>query len=58
MDASLCGALKDVLAGEFEPNIGTVAASIALTITALRTASDHEERLAKLEAQSGETAIA
>lgn len=49
-----------MLAGELEPGVGTDAASIARTITALRTATTHEERLAALEAELAvhETGIA
>lgn len=53
VDAAWFLALTDVLAGELEPGVGTAAASIARTITALRTATDHEERIAKLEAELG-----
>lgn len=53
VDAALCLALKDVLAGELEPGIGTAAASIARTITTVRAAGEHEERLARLERELG-----
>ncbi len=52
IDAALCQAMTDVLAGTLEPNVGTAAASIARTIAAVRTTSDLETRLAALEARA------
>lgn len=49
VDAAMCKALVDVLSGELEPNIGTAAATIARTVSAIRAASDLEHRLAALE---------
>lgn len=50
IDAALCTAMLDVLRGELEPGIATAAASVARTIHAVRTATDHERRIAELEA--------
>lgn len=49
VDAAMCKALVDVLDGTLEPNIGTAAATIARTVSAIRAASDLEHRLAALE---------
>jgi hypothetical protein len=53
VDAALCQALTDVLAGELEPNIGTAAATIAKAITSVRQAGELEKRVIALEAQKG-----
>lgn len=58
IDAALCQALTDVLGGALEPNVGTAAAAIARTISAVRATWDLERRLAVLEAatERGRTA--
>ncbi len=53
MDALLCLALKKVAAGRMEPNVGSAVATLARTITTIRTASDLERRLEALEQQAG-----
>lgn len=50
IDAALCTALLDVLNGTLEPGLATAAASVARTIHAVRTASEHEQCIAELEA--------
>lgn len=49
VDAAMCKALVDVLSGELEPGIGTAAATIARTVSAIRVAAGLEERLSALE---------
>ena len=49
LDALLCAALQQVADGTMEPGVGTAMASMARTITGIRTASDCERRLADLE---------
>ncbi len=51
VDAALCTALVDVLAGDLEPGLATAAATLARAIHAVRTATEHEQRIAELEAQ-------
>jgi hypothetical protein len=53
LDAFLCRALVHVAAGKMEPGIGTSMATIARTITTIRTASEIEARLSALEVQVG-----
>jgi hypothetical protein len=53
IDGALCQALLDVLSGTLEPNIGSAAATIARTVSTIRTASELEARLSALEAQVG-----
>jgi len=53
IDGALCQALLDVLDGSLEPNIGSAAATIARTVSTIRTASEIESRIATLEAQAG-----
>ena len=53
IDGALCQALLDVLDGKLEPNIGSAAATIARTVSTIRTASEIESRIATLEAQVG-----
>jgi hypothetical protein len=55
VDAALCGALLDVLAGKIEPGVATAAATVARSIVAVRQAGEMEDRLAALEAASGLT---
>lgn len=52
IDAALCTALLNVLSGELEPGIATAAASVARTVSAIRAASDLEQRLSALEARA------
>jgi hypothetical protein len=49
VDAALCTALVDVLNGTLEPGLATAAASVARTIHAVRTATEHERRISELE---------
>ncbi len=53
IDSTLCQALRDVSTGRMEPGVGTSMATIARTITTIRTASEIEARIATLEAQVG-----
>lgn len=53
IDTALCKALSDVLEGTLEPNVSTAAASIARTISAVRAATEHEQRISELEKQFG-----
>ena len=53
IDGALCRALLDVLDGTLEPSIATAAASVARTVSTIRTASEIEARLSTLEAQIG-----
>lgn len=53
LDAKLCQALTDVLAGDLEPSVGTAAAAIARTISTIRTATALEARIAALEDRTG-----
>jgi len=53
IDGALCRALLDVLDGTLEPNIATAAATVARTVSTIRTASEIEARIATLEARSG-----
>ena len=53
IDGALCQALTDVLSGELEPGIGTAAATIARTITAVRQAGELEQRITALESRRG-----
>lgn len=49
IDAALCTAMLDVLRGDLEPGLATAAASVARTIHAVRTATEHERRISELE---------
>jgi len=53
VDAQLCIALDDVLAGRIEANVATAAASLARAIATVRQAGDLEARLEALEAAAG-----
>jgi hypothetical protein len=53
LDAVLCTSLAKVATGRMEPGIGSAVATIARTITTIRTASDLEKRLEVLEQQAG-----
>ena len=53
LDALLCSALTKVSEGELEPGIGTAMATIAKTITTIRTTGDLERRLEELERSAG-----
>jgi hypothetical protein len=53
LDAVLCTSLAKVATGRMEPNIGSAVATLARTITTIRTASDLEKRLEALEQQAG-----
>jgi hypothetical protein len=53
IDGALCQALQDVLAGRLEPGVATAAATVARTISQLRTVADIEKRLEELEKQAG-----
>lgn len=57
LDGLLCNALVKVSDGALEPNVGTAMASIAKTITAIRSAGDLERRLEELERFAAERAI-
>jgi hypothetical protein len=52
IDAALCSAMLDVLDGTLEPGIATAAASVARTISTVRSATEFEQRLAALESRS------
>lgn len=56
IDAALCTALLDVLKGDLEPGIATAAASVARTIHAVRSATEHEQRIRALEERLEATA--
>lgn len=49
IDGALCRALLDVLDGTLEPGVATAAASVARTIHAVRSATEHEQRIRALE---------
>ncbi len=49
LDALLCSALVRVAGGRLEPGVGSAMATIAKTITGIRTAGDLERRLERLE---------
>lgn len=53
LDALLCRALIQVAGGKMEPGVGSSMAGIAKTIVAIRTASDFEQRLTRLEESAG-----
>jgi hypothetical protein len=53
IDAVLCRALVQVATGRMEPNIGSSMATIAKTITTIRTAGELEKRLDVLERAAG-----
>jgi hypothetical protein len=53
IDGALCRALIDVLSGTLEPGIATAAATVARTVSTIRTASELEARLSALEEQVG-----
>jgi len=56
MDGALCRALLDVLDGTLEPGVATAAASVARTIHAVRSATEHEQRIRALEERLEATA--
>jgi hypothetical protein len=58
IDGALCRALLDVLSGDLEPGLATAAASVARTIHQVRTATEHEQRIAELESALGHRGIA
>ena len=49
LDGLLCRALVQVAAGKMEPGVGSAMATIAKTITTIRTTGDFEKRLQELE---------
>ncbi len=49
LDALLCRALVQVAGGKMEPGVGSAMATIAKTITTIRTTGDFEKRLQELE---------
>lgn len=51
IDAALCRALRDVLAGTLEPSVATAAAGLARAVVAVRQVGAIEQRLAALEAR-------
>jgi hypothetical protein len=51
VDAALCSALSYVLTGNIEPGVATAASSIARTIVTVRTVTDLEKRLERLETE-------
>jgi hypothetical protein len=53
IDSLLCRALVQVAGGKLEPVIGTSLASIAKTITGIRSAGELETRLEALERSAG-----
>ena len=53
LDAFLCLALQRVGTGAMEPNVGSAMASIAKTITTIRSTADFEKRLEDLERAAG-----
>ncbi len=53
LDALLCTSLAKVATGRMEPGVGSAVATIARTITTIRTASDLEKRIETLELQAG-----
>ncbi len=52
LDALLCSALVQVATGRLEPGVGSAMATIAKTITGIRTTGELERRLEQLEAQA------
>ena len=53
LDALLCSALVRVAGGRLEPGVGSAMATIAKTITGIRTAGELERRLEELERAAG-----
>jgi hypothetical protein len=53
IDALLCTSLTKVATGRMEPGVGSAVATLAKTITTIRTAGDLEKRLDALEAAAG-----
>lgn len=53
LDALLCSAVTDVSTGTLEPGVGTAMATIAKTITTIRSTGDFEKRLEELERSAG-----
>ena len=53
VQAMLCKALKDVIAGELEPGVANASASVARAIAAVAQAGDMEDRVAELERAAG-----
>lgn len=50
IDGALCLAMLYVLDGTLSPGVATAAATVARTIQQVRTATEHEQRIAELEA--------
>jgi hypothetical protein len=57
LDGLLCRALVQVAAGKMEPSIGTAMATIAKTVTAIRSTGELERRLEELERAAGLTNV-
>jgi hypothetical protein len=53
LDALLCRALVQVAAGKLEPSIGNAMATIAKTVTTIRSSGEFERRLEQLERAAG-----
>ncbi len=53
LDALLCTSLAKVATGRMEPGVGSAVATLAKTITTIRTAGDLERRIEALEQQAG-----
>ena len=53
LDALLCSALVKVAGGKLDPGVGTAMATIAKTITTIRTTGELERRLEELERAAG-----
>jgi hypothetical protein len=53
LDGLLCSALVKVAAGRLDPGVGTAMATIARTITTIRSTGELERRLEDLERQAG-----
>ncbi len=53
LDAFLCSALVKVAGGRIDPGVGTAMATIAKTITTIRSTADFEKRLEDLERAAG-----
>ena len=52
LDALLCRALVQVAGGKMEPGVGTSMATIAKTITTIRSTGELERRIEELERQA------
>lgn len=53
LDGLLCSALVKVAGGRLDPGVGTAMATIARTITTIRTTGELERRLEELERAAG-----